>query len=246
MRFLFFFIGFIGVSHLSFAQTFTGTVYGDDELLNGVVVQNQRTTILTTTDTQGRFAIEAKTGDTLSFQFFTHHDKRVVLRERDRNNFVVELTAKVNVLDEVVLEKEFVFEEERFQQDFDEDIARDIALHPEKYEYNNNPNGNFNFVNIGRALWRLINKNKISRPKPFPKIPITLDQYVLLFKEDRVINDTFLVETLQIPLDKKALFIDFCISKRLDTSLLVNKNKFLLMDRLVTISVEFLTMQQNK
>ncbi len=243
MRSLYFFLLFGCFSLVSFAQNFNGAVYGSKGTLEGVVIKNQRTKRITTTNGEGAFTIAAKVGDSLSFQFFTYEDRWLVLDEKDTTNFVVELIPKVNLLDEVFLEADPIFKEETFTKSFTSDMAIDIKKYPEKYEYNNNPNGNINFVNIGKRLWKLITKNKPPKVKPPPKIPITLDQYLYLFKEDQVINDSFLVETLHIPLDKKPLFIDFCISQQLDAALLEEKRKFLLIDKLVNLSKEFLELR---
>lgn len=230
-------------AQLTYGQTFIGTVYGGKSTLGGVVVKNARTSRITTTDSEGVLTMQAQVGDSLSFQFFTYEDKWLVLDEKDTTNFVVELIPKVNLLDEVLLEADPTFKEETFTKTFTSDIKTDIERYPEKYEYNNNPNGNLDFVRIGRALWKLITKNKPPKVIPPPKVAITLDQYLVLFKEDRVINHTFLIETLKIPLNKKALFIDFCISQHLDNTLLEEKNKFVLIDKLVNLGREFLDRQ---
>ena len=246
MRSLYFFLLFGCFSLVSFAQTFKGAVYGSKGTLEGVVIKNQRTRQITTTDLEGQFAIKGKMGDSLSFQFFTYEDTWVVLDEKDTTNFVVELTAVVNLLEEVVLTKEKKFNSETFTKTFKSDIAIDMELHPEKYQVNTNPNRNLNFISIGKVLIKLLIGNRPPRVKPPPKIPITLDQYLSLFKEDRVINDTFLVETLHIPLDKKPLFIDFCISQQLDATLLEEKRKFLLIDRLINLGREFLELSEEE
>lgn len=243
MRLLYFLFLLGCFSQGSIAQTFNGAVYGSKGTIEGVVLKNLRTKRITTTNSEGQFIIEGKIGDSLSFQFFTYEDRWIVLDENDTSTFVVELIPKLNLLDEVFLESGQAFKEESFSEKFVSDIAIDRERYPEKYGYNNNPNGNINFVNIGKALWKLITKNKPPKVKPPPKIPITINQYISLFKEDQVINDTFLVKTLQIPLDKKPLFIDFCISQRLDTNFLEEKNKFLLIDELISIGKEFAQLQ---
>ncbi len=237
---------FFGFSPSLVAQTFEGTVYGSEHTIAGVVIKNLRTSRITTTDNQGRFSIAGKVKDTLTFQYFTYEDKIVVLDEKDTSNFVVELTAIVNLLDEVVLAQEKKFNAETFTTTFKSDIARDMELHPEKYQVNTNTNGNLNFISIGRVLVKLIRGNKPPKKKPKPVRVITLDEYINLFENDAKVNDTFLLETLKIAPDKKPLFIDYCISQQLDAVLLEQNNTFLLMDKLVLLGKEFLELEDDR
>ena len=230
----------LSISQISFSQTFSGTVYGKTSTLEGVIVKNLRTNLVTTTDNTGRFAIGAVVKDSLLFRFFTHEDQIIVLKDQDSSNFVVELIPEVNMLDEVFLEGPARFSEKRFVTKFKSDLATDIALHPEKYSYSNNPNGNLDLVNIGRELWKVIKKDKpVEKPKWTPIARIKHEQYFALFKVDAIINDAFLVETLHIPITSKVRFIDYCISKRLAVSLLQEKNKFYLIDELIKMSEGF-------
>jgi hypothetical protein len=48
-----------------------------------------------------------------------------------------------------------------------------------------------------------------------------------------------LIETVKIPLEFKPLFIDFCISKDVDSELLKEKNKFLLIEEFINLGKEF-------
>lgn len=233
---------------LSFAQTFTGTVYSKTSTLEGVSVKNMRTQRITRTDAKGAFAIGAAVQDSLLFQFFSHKDQVVVLREQDRTDFVVELVPEVTMLDEVFLEGPARFNEARFTAQFKSDLANDIALHPEKYAYSNNPNGNLDLVSIGRELWKVIKKDEpvVHQPQFTPITRIKHEQYFSLLEVDAIINDEFLIEILHIPAARKIMFIDFCISKKLQTDMLKPENKFFLIDQLITISKEFLELPEGE
>lgn len=237
-----FFIFFISKGVV--AQAIKGTVYDDKTIVAGVLVKNLRTRITTITDDEGHFVIDVQAQDSISFYVFTHVEKTIVLKEgEDYKNFVVELTRKVNQLDEVFIEKEISFKEERFKENYESALARHIRLYPEQYEFNSNPNANLNFVNIGKRLWRLIKKEK---PKPVPFVPIKLEEYIVLFKEDKIINDTFLTETIKIPLEFKPLFIDFCLSKNINSKLLKEKDKFLLIEEFINRGKEFLELLETE
>lgn len=242
----YFLILLLGICGISFSQTFNGTVYDKTSTLEGVIVKNLRTNRITTTNNTGGFTIGAGVQDSLLFQFFLHEDQIVVLKDLDNRNFVVELKPDVNMLDEVFLEGPARFSEKRFVTKFKSDLATDIALHPEKYSYSNNPNGNLDLVNIGRELWKVIKKDQpAEKPKWTPIARIKHEQYFALFKVDAIINDVFLVETLHIPISSKVLFIDFCISKKLNEDLLKKENRFFLIDQLITISKEFLELEKD-
>ena len=230
------------ISQGAVAQTITGTVYDDKEVVEGVLVKNLTTKMATLTNGEGRFKIDASIQDSISFQGFTHKEKILVLKEGiTYTDVVIELARKINELDEVIVRKEaeFVFEKKEFVGTFENQLQKHIELYPEQYEFNSNPNANLNFVNIGKRLWKLIKKDK---PKPIPFVPIKLEQYIGLFKEDTIINDTFLTETVKIPLEFKPLFIDYCISKSVDSELLKEKNKFLLIEEFINLGAAFLEM----
>ncbi|MEP0264760.1 hypothetical protein [Dokdonia sp.] len=230
---------FIFVSQCIYGQTITGTVYDDKTIVPGVIVKNLRTKITTIADDEGRFIVDARAQDSISFYVFTHLEKTIVLKDGvDYKNFVVELTRKVNQLDEVIIKKEakFEFEKKEFADTFENQVKTHQELYPEQYEFNSNPNANLNFVNIGKRLWKLITKEKRKIP---PFVPIKLEEYIGLFKEDKTINDRFLIETVKIPLEFKPLFIDFCISKNVDSELLKEKNKFLLIEEFINLGKEF-------
>lgn len=245
MRALFLLL-FLGFSSVVLSQTMTGTVYDDKEVVEGVLVKNLHTRMATLTNNEGRFEINASAQDSISFQIFTHDIQLLVLKEGvDYTNIVVELTRKVNQLDEVILQKEVmpVFKKQEFANTFENQMQKNIELYPELYEFNSNPNNNLNFVNIGKRLWKLIKKD---RAKPPPFVPITLEQYILLFREDAVINNTFLTETVKIPLEFKPLFIDFCISKNIDSQLLQEKNRFLLIEEFINRGKDFLDLLESE
>jgi len=224
----------------------TGTVYDDKDVVEGVLVKNITTKMATLTNNEGRFEIDASPQDSISFYVFTHESQTMVLKEAvDYTDIVVELTRKVNQLDEVIVKKEVmpVFEKKEFADTFENQMQRSIELYPELYEFDSNPNGNINFVNIGKRLWKLIKKDK---PKPPPFVPIALEQYILLFKEDTFITNRFLVETVKIPLEFKPLFIDFCLSKNIDSQLLQEKNRFLLIEEFINRGKEFLELLESE
>lgn len=239
LRTVLFFFFLVFIPWFVFAQTITGIIYDDKTIVEGVVVKNLNTKIATVSDEEGRFAIQASIQDSISFYVFTHEEQTIIIQDgKEYTNFVVELTRKINQLDEVILkkEKEFEFEEKELERSFNKQMKTHQELYPEQYEFNSNPNANLNFVNIGKRLWKLIKKEK---RKPPPFVPITLEQYIGLFKEDRTINDRFLVETVQVPIEFKPLFIDFCVSKDVDSELLKEKNKFLLIEEFINLGKEF-------
>lgn len=234
------------ITQFAVAQTITGTVYDDKDVVEGILVKNLTTRMATLTNGEGHFKIDASIQDSISFQGMTHEEKTLVLKEGIAyTDVVVELTQKINQLDEVIVKKEaeLVFEKKEFVGTFENQLQKHIELYPEQYEFNSNPNANLNFINIGKRLWKLIKKDK---PKPIPFVPIKLEEYIGLFKEDKIINDTFLTEIVKVPLEFKPLFIDFCISKNVNSELLKEKNTFLLIEEFINLGKEFLEMLETE
>ncbi len=234
------------ISQSVVAQIITGTVYDDKDVVEGILVKNVTTRMVTLTNGEGHFKIDASVQDSISFQGLTHEEKILILKEGiTYTDIVVELTRKINQLDEVIVKKEvaFEFEKKEFTNTFENQIKKHTELYPEQYEFNSNPNANLNFVNIGKRLWKLITKEKRKTP---PFVPIKLEEYIGLFKEDEIINDTFLTETVKIPLEFKPLFIDYCISKNVDSELLKEKNKFLLIEEFINLGAAFLEMLESE
>ncbi len=86
-------------------KTIEGVVIGNDVLIAGVDVINDRSRISQTTNSAGHFSIVAQVGDTLIFNSTHYQAKKIRIKEADftNPNFKVLLYKKIEELEEVVI-----------------------------------------------------------------------------------------------------------------------------------------------
>ncbi|GAB4158263.1 MAG: hypothetical protein Tsb0033_11170 [Winogradskyella sp.] len=241
MRFLFIFVLFtIGYFNLS-AQTLSGKVYDSKSVVKDMKVLNKTQNILTATNEDGDFNIEAKVNDTISFQSIFYHPLEVIVKQYHLDDITVfEVEEIVSELDEVELQSEPeqpVFEEETFNKEFrnliKEDMKRNPHLYmPEEAYYGGNL---LALIDLVAKLFKKKNKYK----EPIYK-PITYKQMDSLFATSSFFNKQLVTENLKIPEDKAKLFYDFCSAKGISSELLKEENKMMLLEELVVNSELFL------
>lgn len=201
---------------------------------NVINVTSEKATV---TNANGEFEIYVKSGDVLAFSAVNYRFTTVNITEGiiRNNRLVVEVTEKVEQLDEVVVspenEKKFIeLKEEEFKQvvyDQDESTRVDnLALtgpdRPLQY--------GLNFVNIFKAIFK---SKKEKEPDFQDKLKVS---EVLRL----VYEDSFFTNNLNIPQDKIDEFLYYCDEKLPAEELLKKDNEFELIDFLVNQSKDYL------
>ncbi len=187
------------------------------------------------TDENGRFKISVALGDELVFMAVNYELEHLLITQEilDTNRIVVEVTEKINLLDEVVVspenrEKFLALKNEEFKQyvyEIDrgtrvENIAQPMHIRGMK--------DGVNFVKIFKALV----KNKSEKERPIIKLSEVLRA---------VYNDKFFVDNLYLSVDMIDDFLVFCDNQAPDRSLILKKNEFELLQFLVEQSQSYLS-----
>ena len=138
MRFSLIFLFFLSFNFNLPAQTLSGKVYDTKTVVKDMKVINKTQNILTITNKDGDFSIEAKVNDTISFQSIFYHPLEVVLKQSHFDDInVFEVEEIVSELDEVEIQSEPeqpVFEEETYNQNLHDLIKEDIKRNPGLYQ----------------------------------------------------------------------------------------------------------------
>ena len=228
-------------SSLSMAQE-------DRQLLRGKVlyrstnvpnenVINSTSANATITNDDGEFAIMVKVGDQLVFTALTYQLEVVTITEEilHNNRLVVEVTEKIQELDEVVVtpenqERFLEVKNEDFKQfDYEIDRSTEVENIAESRTVRGMRDG-LNFVNIFKALF------KSQEADGQQRTPLKVSEVLR-----HVYDDEFFVADLRLPQDKIDAFLLYCDDKIPSQTLLRKENEFQLIDFLVTQSKAFLT-----
>jgi len=214
-------------------------VYDDETTVSGVKVINMTQNILTYTNDNGNFKMEAAINDSIVFKSLFHHEKRIVLSATDFEEvLVIELKKAVNNLDEVLIKKEpdfKTFNPVESNVTLKNQILEDIKRNPHLYQ--KNPTGNGNILNVIGLVAKLFKSKKPVEPA---ESYATYDELVHLFETDAYFNDILLKTELNITEDYTNLFLQFCENNAINSKLLKVENRFLLLDSLLKCSKEFL------
>ncbi|MCB0399975.1 MAG: hypothetical protein KDD26_10220 [Winogradskyella sp.] len=208
-------------------------------------VLNKTQNILTVTNQDGDFNIEAKVNDTISFQSIFYHPLEVIVKQYHLDDITVfEVEEIVSELDEVEIQSEPeqpVFEEETYNQDLHNLIKEDMKRNPHLYRPENAQYGG-NILGIISLVVKLLKKKNKEKNKYKPPTykPITYKQMDSLFATSSFFNKRLATENLKIPEDKAKLFYDFCSAKGISSELLKDENKMMLLEELVVNSQLFL------
>lgn len=221
----------------SFGQNIKGIVYDDKARIEGVKVLNITQKIVTTTNAQGEFSIDAKVSDTLAFQsVFYKPILSIVKTEYFEGLYVFELQKIINELDEVKLKnkpKEKLFGEKAFNANLKEVISIDKKKESQKYVPA--PKYGLDFVRVAKFIGKLIKKNKEQIPNT-----ITYKQYETLFDGNNFFTKKLLTEDLKIPEKYHSLFYEFLEEKQILESELNYNKRLLLLNEFTMHAQEFL------
>lgn len=240
MRFLLFSILLLSFNYTLSAQTLSGKVYDTKSVVKDMKVLNKTQNILTVTNKDGDFSIEAKINDTISFQSIFYHPLEIIVKQSHFDDInVFEVEEIVSELDEVEIEsepKQPVFEEDTYNQDLHSLIKEDIKRNPGLYQ---SPNAQYG-VDFIYLIGQVVKLFKRKRSKEQTYKPITFKQMDSLFTDSSFFNKRLVTENLKIPQDKAKLFYDFCSAKGISSELLKDENKMMLLEELVVNSQLFL------
>lgn len=232
-------LAFLLLSFKMTSQNIQGKVYDDESIVSGVKVINKTQNILTYTDTQGNFKIEASINDSLVFKSLFYLEKNIVLNKSHFEDvLVIELTKAVNDLEEVLITKETdfkPFDPVEANTTLINQIQEDIKRNPQLYS--KSASGNFDLIAVAKLIGKLF---KSKKPKEQGITFATYDQLTALFETDSYFTSKFLLTELKIEDDYKYLFFQFCEAKSIDSKLLAPENRFLLLDTFLNCSNEFL------
>lgn len=224
---------------IMFSQTINGKVYDNTSTAKGIKVYNLSKKILTYTNSEGDFTMEATVNDTLLFESIFHISKMVRLKETNFKDIVVfEINKRVNELDEVLLsnEKAENFNPLEYTNVAEEAMKRDIDRNLHLYIPQSSYSNGMNFVALAKMIGKLFKRKN----KPKPVELITYQHLDSLFKKDDLFNVTLLHKDLKIPEEHANLFLDYCETKNLNKSLISEGQKVILLDSMVNFSKEFL------
>ena len=233
MRFILVFVALTSSS--IFAQNITGRIYEDEIALQYVSITNITQNFEAFSDVNGLFIIEAIENDTILFSSSFYIDKKIIVSNDYLDKEVsFQLEQKINNLDEVIISNYF-FDEEQFNSDFKNQILYDVDHNMQAYEQPSN--GNVDFIKIFKRINKLIIKKKGKNKAPTEPSYLSYSDLKMLLLENEA-NTGKLTDILNIQEENVHLFIDFCREK-IKRELLEEKNNFLLLDKLIDLSIQF-------
>jgi len=230
------------------AQTLKGTIYDATQTIADVSVKNLTKNTQAYSSNKGSFEIAAAVNDSISFYIFPYAPQvRVVTEDDLKEAFVIELKEVNNQLDEVLLHNKVVkvkpFSALKYEENVQQSILSDIEKSPHKYEPAPSTLG-LNFIALFRAAAKLIKKKgdeKITKSTS----TISSTDLEKLFEDHPTFNETFLSNELNLPANYSYSFFNYCEQQYLEYHLLHPENTFLLIDKLITLSKEYLIMLDN-
>ncbi|WP_460191129.1 peptidase associated/transthyretin-like domain-containing protein [Urechidicola sp. KH5] len=234
---LFLFLFFLLSIQLMAQEKLIGKIYTDTGVAPFIEVTNlsKRKTIYS--NEQGNFSIIAQINDSIVFRSSFYEIQYLTVQKHHLKEIqVIQLKESMNQLDEVTVDGAYKndFNTEEYTSALNEIIKEDIKKHP--YKYGKSPSGGIDFIMIGKFVAGLFVKKK-RVTKVF--VPISFDDLYALFETNEYFNDEFLLQTLEIPIEKKFLFFDYCEGQMINYELLKTENKFLFVDTLVKKAYEF-------
>ncbi len=230
---------FLPTAKLS-AQEVSGKIVIDSTAKTQVIIENSTQNHRVYSSETGAFTIKAQFGDTLIVGSLFLQPKQIIVDSAALQSPIrIRLKKRRFDLAEVVVDAKGrdTLDVKKFNQEFQQKLARDIQKRPYLYSPSHG--------NIGDLL--LFATRKIGdllfgkREKPTKVIPsITADDLENLFaKEDPLFNADLLQNTLKIPSEKTYLFFIYCEDHHLSGKLLKQGHKFRLLDKLVKLAKEF-------
>ena len=204
-------------------------LYRNNNVIAANVINNT-SQFNTITDSDGEFQINVIKGDEIIFSSVEFKIKSIVITDEilNKNRLVVNITERVNILDEIVISPENInkfldLKEEEFKGfDYlkDKSTKLDNIILRQGQLYNG-----IDFVNVAKLISKLIINNSEEQEKkllPSKVLPL-------------VFEDVFFIDELGIKQDQIGDFLIFLDNKLTSNELLKKSKQFLLIDYLFGI-----------
>ncbi|APY07402.1 hypothetical protein BWZ20_03400 [Winogradskyella sp. J14-2] len=221
------------------AQTLKGKVYDTKTVVKDMKVINKTQNILTITNNDGDFSIQAKVNDTIIFQSIFYHPLEVVLKQSHFDDVTIfEVDEIISELNEVKITNE---KKNKFDS-----ISYYATIKTEQKHLSKKPlvkSGDnlmptLDLKQLYKGISKLLRKRKNENIEN--KIPLDYQELESFFATDDFFNKELLTLDLKIPENNINLFIDYCAKKGVRKELLKDKNKMQLLEELVVHSQLFL------
>ncbi|WP_157358309.1 hypothetical protein [Winogradskyella sp. J14-2] len=239
MRFSLIFLLFLSFYFNLSAQTLKGKVYDTKTVVKDMKVINKTQNILTITNNDGDFSIQAKVNDTIIFQSIFYHPLEVVLKQSHFDDVTIfEVDEIISELNEVKITNE---KKNKFDS-----ISYYATIKTEQKHLSKKPlvkSGDnlmptLDLKQLYKGISKLLRKRKNENIEN--KIPLDYQELESFFATDDFFNKELLTLDLKIPENNINLFIDYCAKKGVRKELLKDKNKMQLLEELVVHSQLFL------
>ena len=225
--------------NLSLAQTIKGKVFDTKNVVKNMKIINKTQNILTFTNKDGNFNIEAKVNDTLSFQSIFYHPLEVVVKQshfEDRTVFEVdEIVSELNEV-KIINEKKNKFDSTSYYSTIKTE-QKNLSKKP-LVKSGDNLMPTLDLKLLYKGISKLFRKRKNKNLEN--KIPVDYQELESFFATNDFFNKELFTLDLKIPKNKINLFIDYCAEKGIRKELLKDENKMQLLEKLVVNSQLFL------
>ncbi|MEM5566399.1 hypothetical protein WNY78_14860 [Psychroserpens sp. AS72] len=227
---------FLLVPLLTNAQIIKGVVYDNEAAVKGAKIINRTQNILTYTNDDGVFQIEAKVNDVLVINSYFHEQQFVSLAQSHfDNDIVIELKKITNELDEVEVTE---VREKLFDSlNFSNTTAKQgqIAFKKRTFGSGENLQPTLDLIAVAKLIGNLFkNKNKVP-----DVVYVTPEDLITLFETNTYFNQKYLTTQLEIPKPYQQLFFDYLSAQQLNVTILKKENEFELVDALLIHSNAF-------
>ncbi|WP_286761067.1 hypothetical protein [Salegentibacter sp. UBA1130] len=230
------------ISLQTYGQEVKGYLYNaNGRIDHNITVKNITQQLNSTSDGNGFFKISANVQDTIVFKSILYEEENLIIeRNHLTNNIVIEL--KNTTLDEVkIRNRNFkTVPIEKLDEKLYYSLQQDILKNPTFYEPHKG-----NIIYLLQAVKGLLSKKKEARKTDLPNQKmISYNELKILFKKDDILNKQFLLENLSIPKSYHPLFLDFLVSKKINSNLLQEKKKLDLINLIYNAGKEYREINQ--
>lgn len=227
---------FLLVPIVAHAQIIKGVIYDNEAAVKGAKIINRTQNILTYTDDEGAFQIEAKANDVLVINSYFHDQAFVSLTPSHfEEALVIELKKITNELDEVEVTK---VQEKLFDSiGFSNTTAKQgqIAFKKRTFGSGSNLQPTLDLIAVAKLIGNLF-KNKNKAPDV---VYVNPEDLITLFETNTYFNQKYLTSQLEIPKPYQQLFFDYLSAQQLNITILKKENEFDLVDALLIHSDAF-------
>ncbi|SFD10778.1 CarboxypepD_reg-like domain-containing protein [Algibacter lectus] len=219
------------------SQNITGKIYDSESTVKGAKIFNKTKNTTAYSDANGSFNLPAALNDTITISSLFHATKTLKVDTfHVENELVIELKKQVNQLPEVLLaDKQNDLKTFETNSDLGAVLAYDLKNNTETW-YKNMPKSGIDFVQVSKLIGKLL---KLKKKKPVEITTINHKTFDSLFATHKFFNAELLANQLEIPEGYAPLFFDYCEEQYVNSELLLEKNEFMLLDKLLNCSRDF-------